>query len=93
MTQAALPHLKTGDAIVNTTSVTAYRGHKTLVDYASTKGAIVSFTRSLSQQLAARESGSMQWLQVRFGRLSFRRASMRRTSWAKRFAWPGGATE
>jgi NAD(P)-dependent dehydrogenase (short-subunit alcohol dehydrogenase family) len=52
MTQAALPHLKSGDAIVNTTSVTAYRGHKTLVDYASTKGAIVSFTRSLSQQLA-----------------------------------------
>jgi NAD(P)-dependent dehydrogenase (short-subunit alcohol dehydrogenase family) len=52
MTQAALPHLKEGDAIVNTTSVTAYRGHQTLVDYASTKGAIVSFTRSLSQQLA-----------------------------------------
>jgi NAD(P)-dependent dehydrogenase (short-subunit alcohol dehydrogenase family) len=52
MTQAALPHLKEGDAIVNTTSVTAYRGHQTLIDYASTKGAIVSFTRSLSQQLA-----------------------------------------
>jgi NAD(P)-dependent dehydrogenase (short-subunit alcohol dehydrogenase family) len=52
MTQAALPHLKSGDAIVNTTSVTAYRGHETLVDYAATKGAIVSFTRSLSQQLA-----------------------------------------
>jgi NAD(P)-dependent dehydrogenase (short-subunit alcohol dehydrogenase family) len=52
MTQAALPHLKEGSAIVNTASVTAYHGHKTLVDYASTKGAVVSFTRSLSGQLA-----------------------------------------
>ena len=52
MTQAALPHLKEGSAIVNTASVTAYNGHKTLVDYASTKGAVVSFTRSLSAQLA-----------------------------------------
>ena len=43
MTQAALPHLKKGSAIVNTASVTAYRGHETLVDYASTKGAVVSF--------------------------------------------------
>jgi NAD(P)-dependent dehydrogenase (short-subunit alcohol dehydrogenase family) len=52
MIQAALPHMKRGSTIVNTTSVTAYRGHQTLVDYSSTKGAIVSFTRSLSQQLA-----------------------------------------
>jgi NAD(P)-dependent dehydrogenase (short-subunit alcohol dehydrogenase family) len=52
MTQAALPHLKEGSAIVNTASVTAYHGHRTLVDYASTKGAVVSFTRSLSAQLA-----------------------------------------
>jgi NAD(P)-dependent dehydrogenase (short-subunit alcohol dehydrogenase family) len=49
--KAALPHLKAGAAIINTTSITAYRGHKTLIDYASTKGAIVSFTRSLSQAL------------------------------------------
>ena len=54
MTQAALPHLKDGSAIVNTASVTAYRGHKTLIDYASTKGAVVSFTRSLSAQLAGK---------------------------------------
>jgi NAD(P)-dependent dehydrogenase (short-subunit alcohol dehydrogenase family) len=52
VTIAALPHLKSGAAIVNTTSVTAYRGSRELVDYASTKGAIVAFTRSLSQQLA-----------------------------------------
>jgi NAD(P)-dependent dehydrogenase (short-subunit alcohol dehydrogenase family) len=52
MVQAALPHMKRGSTIVNTTSVTAYRGHHTLVDYSSTKGAIVSFTRSLAQQLA-----------------------------------------
>jgi NAD(P)-dependent dehydrogenase (short-subunit alcohol dehydrogenase family) len=52
MTQAALPHLNEGSAIVNTASVTAYHAHKTLVDYASTKGAVVSFTRSLSGQLA-----------------------------------------
>jgi NAD(P)-dependent dehydrogenase (short-subunit alcohol dehydrogenase family) len=52
MTQAALPHLGKGAAIVNTASITAYRGHPTLVDYASTKGAIVTFTRALSGQLA-----------------------------------------
>jgi NAD(P)-dependent dehydrogenase (short-subunit alcohol dehydrogenase family) len=52
MTQAALPHLKDGSTIVNTASITAYRGHPTLVDYASTKGAIVTLTRSLASQLA-----------------------------------------
>jgi NAD(P)-dependent dehydrogenase (short-subunit alcohol dehydrogenase family) len=52
MTQAALPHLREGSTIVNSTSVTAYRGSHHLVDYASTKGAIVAFTRSLSTQLA-----------------------------------------
>ena len=52
MTQAALPHLSEGSAIVNTTSVTAYKGGGHLLDYSSTKGAIVAFTRSLSQALA-----------------------------------------
>jgi NAD(P)-dependent dehydrogenase (short-subunit alcohol dehydrogenase family) len=53
LTKAALPHLrKSRGNIVNTTSVTAYRGSPGLIDYSSTKGAIVSFTRSLSQQLA-----------------------------------------
>jgi NAD(P)-dependent dehydrogenase (short-subunit alcohol dehydrogenase family) len=52
MTQAAMPHLKSGAAIVNTSSVTAYRGSPHLLDYSSTKGAIVSFTRSLAKGLA-----------------------------------------
>ncbi len=54
MAEAALPELKKhkGAAIVNTTSVTAYRGSPGLVDYSATKGAIVAFTRSLSGQLA-----------------------------------------
>ena len=54
MTKAALPHLGEGSAIVNTTSVTAYQGNPTLLDYSSTKGAIVAFTRSLSQQLVGK---------------------------------------
>ena len=53
-TKAALEHMTTGAAIINTTSVTAYRGSAHLLDYSSTKGAIVSFTRSLSGNLAAR---------------------------------------
>lgn len=51
MAKAALDQLKTGAAIVNTTSVTAYRGSKQLLDYSSTKGAIVAFTRSLALSL------------------------------------------
>lgn len=51
LTKAALKHLKEGAAIINTTSVTAYKGSPQLLDYSSTKGAIVAFTRSLSQSL------------------------------------------
>lgn len=50
MTQAALPHLKKGAAIVNCTSITAYQGEPELIDYSSTKGAILSFTRALAAQ-------------------------------------------
>ncbi len=51
MARAALPHLEPGSAIVNTGSVTSERGSKELIDYSATKGAIVSFTRSLAQNL------------------------------------------
>lgn len=54
MTKAAMKHLKDGAAIINTTSVTAYKGSPELLDYSSTKGAITSFTRSLSQALAGK---------------------------------------
>ena len=52
ITKAALSSMKKGCSIINTTSVTAYRGSPTLIPYASTKGAIVAFTRSLSANLA-----------------------------------------
>ena len=54
LTQAAMPHLEKGAAIVNCTSITMYQGSKELLDYSSTKGAITAFTRSLSENLVGK---------------------------------------
>ncbi|MFB2935983.1 SDR family oxidoreductase [Aerosakkonemataceae cyanobacterium BLCC-F154] len=55
LSKAAIKHMKEGSTIINTTSVTAYKGNEKLLDYSSTKGAIVAFTRSLSQSLAEKK--------------------------------------
>jgi NAD(P)-dependent dehydrogenase (short-subunit alcohol dehydrogenase family) len=54
MTQSALKYMKEGTAIINTGSAVAYVGYETLLDYSSTQGAVITFTRSLSQSLADR---------------------------------------
>lgn len=53
LTQAVLPHMKKGSTIINTSSITAYAGSKDLVDYSATKGAVTSFTRSLSENIVS----------------------------------------
>ncbi|MGH4051403.1 MAG: SDR family oxidoreductase [Clostridium sp.] len=55
LVKATLPYLKESATIINTSSITAYKGHETLIDYSSTKGAIVTFTRSLALSLASRK--------------------------------------
>ncbi|WP_226577042.1 SDR family oxidoreductase [Halobacillus litoralis] len=54
MAKAVLPHLKKGSTIINSSSVTAYKGNDQLIDYSSTKGAITSFTRSLAGSLVSK---------------------------------------
>lgn len=55
LTRAALPHLKEDSTIINTSSITAFSGNESLIDYSSTKGAITAFTRSLSANLAPKK--------------------------------------
>lgn len=54
LTKFALPHMKRGSTIIQSSSVTAYKGSAAMIDYSSTKGAMVSFTRSMAYQLAPR---------------------------------------
>ncbi|ODS75828.1 MAG: NAD(P)-dependent oxidoreductase, partial [Cytophagaceae bacterium SCN 52-12] len=54
LTRAALPHMEPGGSIINSSSITAFRGSERLIDYAATKGALISFTRSLSTALIKR---------------------------------------
>ncbi|XID74968.1 SDR family oxidoreductase [Alkanindiges sp. WGS2144] len=57
LTRAVLPHLQEGDSIINTTSITSYQGSEQLIDYSATKGAITTFTRSLSGNLMQQKRG------------------------------------
>lgn len=57
LSKFALPHMSAGSAIINTTSITAYRGSDHLIDYAATKGAILSFTRALANNLMSHDKG------------------------------------
>lgn len=55
LTREVIPHLQAGDTIINTTSVTAFKGNASLIDYSATKGALTTFTRSLALNLAPKQ--------------------------------------
>ncbi len=96
LTKAALPHLKKGGTIINTTSVTAYRGSASLIDYSSTKGAIVSFTRSLAHSLVqARHPGKCRRAGADLDAADSGDVSRRegRNFWLRRAARSGGAAK
>ena len=78
LTQAAMPHLKDGSAIVNCTSETMYKGSPGLLDYSATKGAITAFTRSLSKNLVEKGIRVNGVAPGRSGLRSIRRADSRR---------------
>ncbi|TFB14642.1 SDR family oxidoreductase [Filobacillus milosensis] len=54
LTKAAVPHMNSGDSIINTSSINAYQGNAILMDYSATKGAVTAFTRSIAQSLASK---------------------------------------
>ena len=80
MAQAAIPHMKPGDAIVNNGSVTGLQGSKYLLDYSMTKGGIHAFTKSLAAQPLRAASASTQRRRARSGRRSIRPTNRRATS-------------
>ncbi|SHF28516.1 short chain dehydrogenase [Seinonella peptonophila] len=67
LTKAALPYLQNGSTIINTASLAAYEGNEQLIDYSATKGAIVSFIRSLAKSLTKKGIRVMEWHLERFG--------------------------
>ena len=96
--KAAMKHLKEGAVIINTTSVTAYKGSPHLRDYSATKGAIVAFTRSLSQALAEEEDSGQRrraWPDLDSAHpvdLSGREGGNIRQRRAAEAAWPAGGS-
>ena len=93
--KAALPHMPAGATIINTASIQSYSPSPTLLDYASTKAAIVAFTKALAKQVAAKDIRVNAVVPVRSG-LRFRRAAANRRRRSRisvsKFPWPDPAS-